>query len=65
VPGHYAGRKELMENDGKRLLNGVVTGAARIDHLVKNKTPKMVRQEYREIRHGTWHKRLSESIETC
>jgi hypothetical protein len=30
----------------RKLLSGIVTGVARIDHLVKNKTPKIVRQEY-------------------
>ena len=30
----------------RKLLAGMVTGVARIDHLVKNKSPKIVRQEY-------------------
>jgi PD-(D/E)XK nuclease superfamily len=30
----------------RKLLDGMVTGEARVDHLVKNKTPKIVRQEY-------------------
>ena len=30
----------------RKLLDGMVTGVARVDHLVKNKTPKIVRQEY-------------------